>query len=98
MHRLAALWEPMSLGRPCDSAEAVRSFTKRGSAIDARLHTYVRATQPAQYLQLPLRTPSCSTLPGTSWLQAEQAAACQDGGWVGERGGAELASPFVMVL
>lgn len=38
-HLLAALWEPMSLGRPCDSAEAVCSFTKRGSAMDARLHT-----------------------------------------------------------
>ena len=52
-HRLAALWEPMSLGRPCDSAEAVRSFTKRGSAMDARLHTCVRTTAPAQDLLLP---------------------------------------------
>jgi hypothetical protein len=54
---LAALWEPMSLGRPCDSAEAVRSFTKRGSAMDARLHTCVRTTAPAQLVQILLRDP-----------------------------------------
>ena len=40
-HRLAALWEPMSFGRPAESEVVVRSFTKRGSAMDARLHTCV---------------------------------------------------------
>jgi hypothetical protein len=59
-HRLAALWEPMSLGRPCDSAEAVRSFTKRGSAIDARLHTCVRTTAPPQLSNLRLRKYYCN--------------------------------------
>lgn len=47
-HLLAALWEPMSLGRPCESDDAVRSFTKRGSAIDARLHTFIRMRSDGQ--------------------------------------------------
>jgi len=41
MYLLAVLCEPMSLGRPCESDDAVRSFTYRGSAIDARLHTCI---------------------------------------------------------
>ena len=88
-HRLAALWEPMSLGRPCDSAEAVRSFTKRGSAIDARLHTCVRSTPHLSDCNC------CCVHSAAGCTVAERVlSACGAGCWweqaVGRLGGAEL--------
>lgn len=55
-HLFAALWEPMSLGRPWDSDVGTRSFTNRGNAMEARLHTYEASTLGESVLRFIIET------------------------------------------